>query len=168
MNIKMKAIAILLSLVVFSGISMASACDTRTPGYWKNHYPEAWPASASITYSDPEVPPYTTYNWILPGGSLQGALDILNTPVRGDASINLQQKVIAAIISIAADKITGWSYPPNFAGGPMGGATLPELIDQSFTWLDAHPTCLPGSEGRAQGLELASAIDYWLNLNDVG
>lgn len=147
MSIRIRAIAFLLSFLLVAAVAVpfALACDTRTPGYWKNHYPGAWPASPEVTYSDPEVEPHTLYEWTLPGDTLEGALAILNTPVRGDVSINLKQKVIAAILSIADDPITGWSYAPNFAGGPMEGATLPELIDAAVVWLGANPSCLPGS-----------------------
>lgn len=176
MRIKMKAIAILLSLVVLSGIAVASACSTRTPGYWKNHYTEAWvnsktdlPVTATITYQDIAPAPTTLFSWTFPGGSPAAAEDILLTPNRGDAKINLQQKVIAAMLSISADNREGWNWPLNYAGGPMGGKTLPVLITESIALINANTepwTPRSDSGVRAQGLALAGAIDHWLNFFD--
>lgn len=173
MSIKMKALAILLSIVVLAGVAVASACSTRTPGYWKNHYPDAWKTvSGTVHYIDNDptligLPKYDN-TWTLPGGSQSAALAILNTPVRGDARINLQQKVIAAILSVGFDNRHGWAFPPNYnAGG--GGPTLPALIDQALTLLNTNSgpwTLGTNSAVRTQGLALASAIDYWLNYFD--
>jgi hypothetical protein len=179
MKIQMKAIAILLSLVVLSGIAVASACSTRTPGYWKNHYPQAWPTSATITYTDPDpallgMPEYYG-SWTLPGGSLSNALAILQMPVKGDAKINLQQKVIAAELSIAVDQRDGWAFPPNYNVAQVS-QTLPGLIDQAVALLNSNspynsakwtPGSVADTHGiRAQGLALAGAIDGWLNYFD--
>jgi len=90
-------------------------------------------------------------------------------PVRGDARINLQQKVIAASLSILSDMQFGWNFPSQYGDG----TTLPELIAQANALLNANPgPWTPGSPAdesgvRAQGLALASAIDYWLNYYDV-
>jgi hypothetical protein len=58
-----------------------------TQGYWKNH-PNAWPVNSlmlgSQTYTKAEL------------------LTILNTPVGGDASLNLAHQLIAAKLNIAA------------------------------------------------------------------
>jgi hypothetical protein len=58
-----------------------------TQGYWKNH-PNAWPVTSlmlgSQTYTQAEL------------------LAILNTPVGGDASLNLAHQLIAAKLNIAA------------------------------------------------------------------
>ena len=58
-----------------------------TQGYWKNH-PNAWPVTSlmlgSQTYTQAEL------------------LTILNTPVVGDASLNLAHQLIAAKLNIAA------------------------------------------------------------------
>jgi hypothetical protein len=54
-------------------------------GYWKNH-PDAWPVNSLIlgsqTYTKMEL------------------LNILNTPVGGDASLNLADQLIAAVLNI--------------------------------------------------------------------
>lgn len=165
--IKKSRIAVLLLVSVLAAslaISLVSACATLTPGYWKNH-PEAWVVRpitvAGWGFSE---------NWIIPAN----AMDILNTPVRGDARVNLQQKVIAAELSIMSDKDLGWNFPSEYQGGPMPGVTVPQLIDSSIALLAANagpwtPNSAADTSGvRAQGLALAGAIDYWLNFYDIG
>jgi hypothetical protein len=96
-------------------------------------------------------------------------MDILWMRDRGDARINLQQKVIAASLSILADMDTGWDFPSEYNGGP----TLPQLIASANALLDANPgpwtPHSPAAESgvRAQGLALAGAIDYWLEYFDI-
>jgi hypothetical protein len=166
MTIKMKALAILLSLVVLSGIAVASACSTRTPGYWKNH---DWPTiTSSFTYSDGSTD--YTHTWTLPAWFTKGTLQL---PVKGDARINLEQKVIAAILSIKMDNREGWTLPGHYTNGPFNGAVLPDLITAALNLIGpgTGPGWTPGSAAansgvRAQGLALASAIDYWLNYYD--
>ena len=144
-------------------VSIVSACDTRTPGYWKNHL-EAWPVAPGGTGTTFPDSFEGSRTYTIPAN----AMDILWMPVKGDAAINLKQKVIAAELSILADQRDGWGYPPNYVGGPMGGANLIDLVDAANAWLTAHPTAPPGTASREQGLALASAIDYWLNFYDVG
>jgi hypothetical protein len=165
MNMKVKMIAILMSIVLLAGIATVSACSTRTPGYWKNH---DWSVGATFTYTDntnPTVAYRGTWTWTLPSWFSENTLQM---PVRGDAKVNLEQKVIAAVLSIKADNQLGWNDAGHFAGGP----TLPVLITQAFALINANPGAwTPGSAAdasgvRAQGLALASAIDYWLNFYD--
>ena len=170
MNIKIKVMALLLSFVILAGISAASACDTRTPGYWKNH---AWPtegfANDGFHYTDATTP-FGVLN-IVPKPTWF-TVDTLKTPVQGNAKINLEQKVIAAVLSMSADYREGWTWPANYIGGPMNGATLPQLIADAMNLINTNPGAwTPGSDAaqsgvRAQGLALASAIDYWLNFFD--
>ena len=67
--------------------STPSGVCPLTQGYWKNH-PNAWPVNSlmlgSQTYTKAEL------------------LNILNTPVGGDASLNLAHQLIAAKLNIAA------------------------------------------------------------------
>jgi len=161
----MKAIAILLSLVVLSGIAVASACSTRTPGYWKNH---DWPTIASpFSYNDWATG--RTVTWTLPSWF---TVTTLQTPVRGDAKINLEQKVISAILSIKMDNREGWTLPGHYTNGPFNGKVLPDLITDALNLIkNNNGPWTPGSAAansgvRAQGLALASAIDYWLNYYD--
>jgi hypothetical protein len=99
-------------------------------------------------------------------------MDILWMPVKGDARINLQQKVIAASLSIACDPAFGWDADWKYGGStPLGGPT--GLVAQAYDLLDANPgPWTPGSAAdesgiRDQGLALVSTIDYWLNFSDV-
>jgi hypothetical protein len=164
---KYKAIAFLLCLALLAGIATVSACSTRTPGYWKNH---TWSITSPFTYTD--TGPYPgTFQWTLPSWFSEATLQ---TPVRGDAKINLEQKVIAAILSIKADNRLGWNDIGHYAGGPFNGATLPVLITMAFNLINNPANSGPWTPGssadqsgvRAQGLALASAIDYWLNFYD--
>ncbi len=91
---KLFTVAILLALVVPTVLSIAPAlacggCDcpcTGTPGYWKNH-PEAWPVD-EITIGDEVF-------------SKEDALDLLNTPVKGDKSITMFKALAAALLNEA-------------------------------------------------------------------
>lgn len=83
---------------------------TLTQGFWKNH-PGAWPVS-SLTLGG------TVYD--------QAALmDLLNTPVRGDASLALAHQLIAAELNVAA------------------GATPIAAIADAQAWMAANGTTLP-------------------------
>lgn len=152
-----KNVGVLLVAVLAASlaVSMVAACQTGTPGYWKNH-PGAWP---SIRTTD------SRWGFIQTFPIPADAMSILWMKDGGDARINLQQKVIAASLSILADPDIGWDYDPRY-----GGATsLPVLVAQANALLTANPRpWTPGSTAdesgvRAQGLALASAIDYWLN-----
>ena len=93
MNIKIKVMALLLSFVILAGIAVVSACDTRTPADWKNH---TWKIGSSFTYTD-ETSPCAGHPWTIPEWFTQATFQ---TPVKGgDAKINLEQKVIAAILN---------------------------------------------------------------------
>jgi len=60
--------------------------DPKTQGYWKNHE-EAWPVD-SLTLGD------QTY-------SQEDVLALFNTPVAGDASLNLAHQLAAAKLNVA-------------------------------------------------------------------
>lgn len=161
-------IVLLVSLLATSiAVATASACLTRTPGYWKTH-PEEWCLTPGVPFTTDEGDYGFAQDLSIPSD----AMDILWMPVKGDARINLQQKVIAASLSIAMDPDTGWDYTSQYDGGtPLAGPG--GLVDQANILLDDNPgpwtprSAADESGVRDQGLALASAIDYWLNYYDV-
>ena len=149
-------------------ISTALACETRTPGYWKNH-PEAWP---TITATDERWGLTPNFEFTM---DPEEAMEILLTPVKGDARINLQQKVIAASLSILSDPNVGWDYDERYSPEALEKGGLPGMVKEANEML-ADPEYpgpwTPGSDAakdgvRAAALELAGMIDYWLNFFDV-
>ncbi len=155
---RLKMILIVMILCLTVTIPTALACTTRTPGYWKTHT-ENWiiPDGASVPNTDP------TDMWIGQAITKQTAIDILKTPVGGDARINLQQKLIAAVLSIGADP-GQWDNPDLFKGTP----TMTQLYKDACAFLASHTAPLtPRTEGRAEALILAGQIDYWLNYYDA-
>ena len=146
-------------------ITTALACETRTPGYWKNH-PEAWP---TITTTN------SSWGFIQTFPIPANAMEILWKPVKGDAKINLQQKVIAASLSILSDPNVGWDYDERYSTEARAMGGLPGMVQKANEML-ADPEYpgpwTPGSDAaedgvRAAALELAGMIDYWLNFFDV-
>ena len=162
-------IVLLVSLLATSiAVATASACHTLTPGYWKTH-PEEWCLTPGVAYTTDEGDYGFVQTLFIPSD----AMDILWMPVKGDARINLQQKVIAASLSIAWYPDIGWDFPSEYNyGTPLAGPG--GLVDQANTLLEDNPgPWTPGSVAdesgvRDQGLALASIIDYWLNFYDVG
>ena len=155
---RITVVLLVLGLSAIMAIPSALACTTRTPGYWKNHYSE-W-----------VIPT----NWGGPNGfwisggliTKQQALEILNMAPRGDARIILEQKIIAAVLSIGGDPdgAGGYSMGEYFPGTP----TMAQLVHDGSMWLETHPGALgPGAAGRDQALTYASMIDYWLNYYDA-
>lgn len=141
------------SLIVVMAAPSALAVDTRTPGYWKNH-PEAW-----VIAPGAESP---NGIWIGEDVTLEQALEILKTPIKGDARINLQQKLIALTLSKATPGY--WDDPDLFPGTP----TLRQLYIDACDFLAAHPEPLKKpSADRNTALLMASQIDHWLNYYDV-
>ncbi len=70
----------------FDCITQSDVCH-HTPGYWKNH-PQAWPEGFTMTFGDETL-------------GYRGLMTILNTPVRGDATIILGYHLIAAQLNVA-------------------------------------------------------------------
>ncbi len=161
MKIRNRLKLILIAAVLSAIVTMptALACTTRTPGYWKNHT-NNWviPDGASVPTTDDPMD-----MWIGQAITKQQAIAILNTPVGGDARINLQQKLIAAVLSIGADP-GQWDNPDLFKGTP----TMTQLYNDACAFLAGHTAPLtPRTEGRAEALTLAGQIDYWLNYYDA-
>jgi len=167
------AVVVLVSMLAASlAVSSASACETRTPGYWKNHLDD-WPIEPGQTLTT-FVGTFWDYGW----GFVQtftipsDAMTILQTPVKGDARINLQQKVIAASLSLLSDQAWGWDNDARY-GGSTGLGGPGGLLAQANELLEDNPgpwtprSAADQSGIRAQGLALASQIDYWLNFFDV-
>ena len=97
---------------------------------------------------------------------------ILWKPVKGDAKINLQQKVIAASLSILSDPNVGWDYDERYSDEALAMGGLPGMIEDANIMLAIPGPWTPGSPAdesglRADALELAGIIDYWLNFFDV-
>jgi len=117
------------AITAFITIPRAQACETFTPGYWKNH--SNWPVGGmflgAVWYDE------------------TAAMGILNTPPRGDATIILEQQLIAAKLS--------W-----YAGQPP--SELEPLIQQADAWL-TNPT------DRSTAITIASQIAAILELYDV-
>ena len=143
-------------------VSAVFACETRTPGYWKNH-PEAWP---TIRTTD------SRWGFIQTFPIPSNAMSILWMPVRGDARINLQQKVIAASLSILSDPNVGWDYDDRYSDEALALGGLPGMVEDANALLATPGPWTPNSPAdqsglRAEALALASQIDYWLNYFDV-
>jgi len=131
---KLLILAVVLSALLSVGpANLASACEpqpgTGTPGYWKNH-PDAWPVD-EITIGG------ETY-------SKDDAIEIMNTPEKGDKTYTLFRALVAARLNVlignkscciqrtinAAD---AWmaTYGPVGSGVKAGGKCSP--------WRDAEP-----------------------------
>jgi len=118
-------------------ISVGEAC-VRSMGYWKNH-PEAWPVDAvvvgEIPYSD------------------DGALDILETPPKGDATYILAHQLIPALLNIGA-------------GGD--GSPVADTVAQADSWLTDHPLGSdPPDPERSQGISLSDTLEEF-NTGQLG
>ena len=161
-------------LAISIAISTALACETRTPGYWKTH-PEEWPVSttaASNMATFVGVFPYDGWGFVQSFPIPANALTILQMPVRGDARINLQQKVIAASLSILSDSNWGWNNDERYSPEALAMDGLPGMVADANLMLATPGPWTPGSAAdesglRADALELAGIIDYWLNFFDV-
>jgi hypothetical protein len=114
---------------------------TYTQGYWKNHE-ERWETESlslgGVTYTQAEL------------------LALLNTPVRGDASLNVAHQLIAAKLNVAH-------------GAASADATA--AIGRADAWLTANADAdgrLPfgiasAAGGYAEGVEIAGVLDRFNN-----
>jgi hypothetical protein len=93
-------------------------CPPLTQGYWKNHQ-SAWKNGSGLMlgtnfYTNAELE------------------SILQTPVRGDASVNLGHQLIAALLNIANGTDPGPVQATiNDANSVIGSGTIPEGISPS-------------------------------------
>ena len=106
---------------------------TYTNGFWKNH-PEDWPVEqltlGGVDYTKAE------------------AIDLLETPTKGDATIILAHQLIAAKLNVA---------------NAADDAAVSAAIDLADTWLDGHPV---GSDpGKADRKTALSFMDELGNYN---
>jgi len=90
-----------------------------TQGFWKTH-PGAWPVSSlklgTVTYTESQL------------------ITILNTPVQGDASVNLAHQLIAAKLNIAnGSNPAPISSTITDADGDLDGGTIPQGVAASST-----------------------------------
>lgn len=115
-------------------IALDCPCDPpaacyRSPGYWKNH---DWPVPA-LPFAGAETPRCEL-------------VDILRSPVRGDATIALARQLIAAKL--------------NVLGG--GDPAIGETVDAADQLLMDHPVYSdPGGDVRATALELKDLLEAY-------
>jgi len=105
---------------------------TGTPGYWKNH-PEEWPV-----------------NEIEVGGilyTIDESLDILNSPVKRDKTINMFAAIVSAKLNILAG---------NYAD------CINQTLSEADDWMTANP---PGSGVRASSDEWNDAESLFTTLD---
>lgn len=141
---KIGILALLVTLVASTTVASVMAC-TWTPGYWKNH-PEAWGGPGGHTIQVGAI----SYDLTVQADK-NSVMAILKTPVKGDAWINLAQKVIAMELSIL----------------DVPGTLMDTLLADSNACLAAHTSYKPHEPGRAEALAYAAELDYYLNLWDV-
>jgi hypothetical protein len=115
---------------------IGSPC-TKTQGFWKNHE-SAWPVTSltlgAATYTQQEL------------------LELLRTPVKGDASILLAHQLIAALLNVAA-------------GAPTS-ASIDAAIDEANGWMLANADsdgrlpygAAPGSGASTLAAELGDTL----------
>lgn len=96
----------------------AGNCAPLTQGYWKNH-PGAWQDGSGLTLGTSF---YTN----------DQLMALLNTPVQGDASVNLAHQLIAALLNID-NGTDGTPVQPTIADANnlIGAGPLPEHIPSS-------------------------------------
>lgn len=158
MNKRILLLAAVSILIASMAVGTVNACITLTPGYWKNH-PNAWLADSLEIGGDM----YTKSELLV----------ILRTPVRGDAWVNLMQKVIAAKLSMIADPQPLLGTDPPYMhwddADLFGGVSFSSQVVLANEWLVSHTSPVKsGDAGYAQGIAYASWIDYWLNYWDEG
>lgn len=107
---------------------------TGTPGYWKNH-PEAWPTD--------EI---ELGGWLY---TLDEAIDILNTPIRGDKSYSLAHALISATLNVDI-------------GNPS--SCIDDTIAEAHEWLTVNEL---GSNVRGNSRAWRQGGDDLLNLLDA-
>jgi len=110
---------------------------TKSQGFWKNHE-QAWPTSTltlgGASYTEAQL------------------LELLHTPVKGDASILLSHQLIAALLNVAA-------------GAPISIGTQ-AAIDGAHAWLLANADSdgrlpygtAPGSDAHVAAANLAETL----------
>jgi hypothetical protein len=112
-------LAVLVAMVLWTAPAFAWAVGKcpLTQGFWKNH-PDDWPVQ-SLTLG---TVPYTEAQLIT----------ILETPVGGDASLDLAHQLIAAMLNVANGSDSGpISATITDANGDIGSGTIPEGIAPS-------------------------------------
>ena len=111
--------AAVLNVVVPSGyLDSSGTCPPLTFGYWKNHQ-SAWQDGTGLTLG----------NNFYTNAQLE---TLLETPVRGDASVDLAHQLIGALLNIA----NGTTSAPiqatiTDANNLIGSGTIPEGISPS-------------------------------------
>jgi hypothetical protein len=122
MRLRVFVIAATMVILISGAVPMFAqgTCPPLTQGYWKNHQ-SAWNDGAGLTLGTNF---YTNTQ-------LEG---ILQTPVRGDASVSLAHQLIAALLNIA----NGTDSTPiqgtlSDANNLIGSGIIPEGISPSST-----------------------------------
>lgn len=128
---------VVMTLAILAIAGTVVACEVRTPGYWKNH-PDApeW-ALFSLTFAG------VTY-------TVDNAIPIMQTAVKGDKTYNLFDAVVAAYLNYLSD-----------AGFPLDSTI--QAFMHAEDWLNTYP---PGS-GVAASSAAWKQAEPWFNELDA-
>lgn len=120
MKLRTHLIATAITILMMGAVTMQAqnSCPPLTQGYWKNHL-SAWKDGSGMTLGTNF---YTN-------AQLES---ILQTPVRGDASVALAHQLIAALLNIAnGTDSTPIQTTLSDANNLIGSGTVPEGISPS-------------------------------------
>jgi len=118
MKTRLFVVAATITVLMLGAVSMHAQCSPLTQGYWKNHQ-GAWNDGGGMTLGTTS---YTNAQLVA----------ILQTPVRGDASVALAHQLIAANLNIAAGTDpTPIQSTLSDANSLLGSGTVPEGISPS-------------------------------------
>lgn len=115
--------SVIITLAILAVAGPVLACEeVRSPGYWKNH-PDAWPVD-SLTIGGVE---YT----------VEEAIEIMQTPGKGDKSYTLFNALAAALL--------------NETSGADTCAIVADAIDDAQDWFVMYPL----------GSDIRGSSDAW-------
>ena len=120
MKLRFCVIATTITILLLGGIATQAqtTCPPLTQGYWKNHL-SVWNDGSGMTLG-------TTF---YTNAQLE---TILQTPVRGDASVELGRQLIAANLNVAnGTDPTLIEGTLSDANGALGSGTIPEGVSPS-------------------------------------
>jgi hypothetical protein len=173
--LKKIGLVMLTILITSFTVTVVFACDTATPGYWKNRgWRLGWPTTEFLV-GNKLVDDSGDRLWALNilwmnlgrgrGGRASGFNDI------EQAWYNLAQKVIAGQLSMLAHPHDWWGEKNHY--DKWGSYTPIVSTSEGFVAMIEDANYLLNGEGTPVGtrdemLELASTIDWWLNELDDG
>jgi hypothetical protein len=172
-KLKKIGLVMLLTLITSFTVPVVFACDTATPGYWKNRgWRLGWPTTEFLV-GDRLVDDSGDRLWALNIlwmnlGRGRGASELTDIE---QAWYNLAQKVIAGQLSMLADPHPWWGDGTKY--DDWRGYTPIVSTSEGFVAMIEDANYLLNGEGSPVGtrdemLELASTIDWWLNELDDG